>query len=57
MRFLQSKRILVAARCDRVRMAPHFYKTEQEIDCVLKVEKAAEGVSLPGFTLILNPEP
>ncbi len=23
----------------------------------LKVEKAAEGVSLPGFTLILNPEP
>lgn len=37
MHFLQSRRILVAARCGKVRVAPHFYNTEQEIDRVLQL--------------------
>ena len=37
MRFLHGLRILVAARCGKVRVAPHFYNTEAEIDRVLEL--------------------
>jgi len=37
MRFLQRRRILVAARCGKVRVAPHFYNNELEIDRVLEL--------------------
>ena len=33
---LRVRRIQVAARCGKVRAAPHFYNTEQEIDRVLE---------------------
>ena len=37
MRFLQRRRILVAARCGKVRVAPHFYNNELEINRVLEL--------------------
>jgi cysteine desulfurase / selenocysteine lyase len=37
MRFLERQRILVAARCGKVRVAPHFYNTEPEIDRALEL--------------------
>ena len=36
-RFLERQRVLVAARCGKVRVAPHFYNTEQEIDRILEL--------------------
>jgi cysteine desulfurase / selenocysteine lyase len=41
-RFLQRQRVLVAARCGRVRVAPHFYNTEPEIDRVLELLSSYE---------------
>lgn len=42
--FLQRRRILVTARCDKVRVAPHFYNTEAEIDRVLELLGSYEPV-------------
>ena len=46
MRFLQRQRILVAARGGKVRVAPHFYNTEPEIDRVLELLGSYESLDV-----------
>jgi selenocysteine lyase/cysteine desulfurase len=33
---LRDERIMVSARCGMVRVSPHFYNSEAEIDCLLE---------------------
>jgi len=39
---LKAHRVQVAARCGMVRVSPHFYNTEAEIDRVLEISRAVE---------------
>jgi selenocysteine lyase/cysteine desulfurase len=41
--WLLAHRVLVAARCGMVRIAPHFYNTEEEIDRVLEICREVES--------------
>jgi cysteine desulfurase/selenocysteine lyase len=36
-RFLAANRVICSLRSDFVRLSPHYYNTEEEIDCVLKL--------------------
>jgi selenocysteine lyase/cysteine desulfurase len=44
--FLQRQRVLVAARCGKVRVAPHFYNTQPEIDRVLELLGSYESLEV-----------